>query len=126
MMQLATFKIDWDVLQRLCEEHLKLIGQVSRRRPVDRGWIYDLDASFHEIIATFSGNAFLIQAIQKQNRLRRLIEYGGYTRLERVKTWAKEHLAILDALQREQFERTAECMRCHLTNAMHATQGLQP
>jgi hypothetical protein len=37
MMQLATFKIDWDVLQRLREEHLKLIGQVSRRRPVDRG-----------------------------------------------------------------------------------------
>jgi DNA-binding GntR family transcriptional regulator len=125
MMQLASFKFDRDAVQRLREDHLKLIGQVSRRRPVDRGWTYDLDASFHEVIASFSGNAFLIQAIQQQNRLRRLIEYGGYSRLERVKTWAKEHLAILDALRRGQFERAAECMRRHLTNAMSTTHDLQ-
>ncbi len=31
-------------------------------------------ASFHETIAGFSGNAFLIQSIQQHNRLRRLIE----------------------------------------------------
>jgi DNA-binding GntR family transcriptional regulator len=125
MMRLESFKVDWDAVQRLREDHLKLIGQVSRRRPVDRAWTYDLDASFHEIIAGFSGNAFLIQAIQQQNRLRRLIEYGGYSRLERIKAWAKEHLAILDALQCGRFERAAECMRHHLTNAMNATQNLQ-
>jgi DNA-binding GntR family transcriptional regulator len=117
MMRLANFKVDPEAVQRLREDHLKLLELASRRRPVDRAWTYDLDASFHETIAGFSGNAFLIQAMQQQNRLRRLIEYGGYSRLERVKTWAKEHLAILDALQRGRFERAAERMQRHLTNA---------
>jgi DNA-binding GntR family transcriptional regulator len=89
---------------------------------IDRAWTYDLDASFHEIIAGFSGNAFLIQAIQQHNRLRRLIEYGGYGRLERVKAWAAEHLAVLHALQRGHLKHAAESMRQHLTNAMKATQ----
>ncbi len=124
MMRLANFKIDHEAVQQLREDHLKLIDLAGRRRPVDRAWSYDLDASFHETIAGFSGNAFLIQAIRQQNCLRRLIEYGGYGRLERVRTWAQEHMAILDALQRGRFERAAECMRRHLTKAMNTTQNL--
>lgn len=121
MMQLANFRIDRDAVQRLREDHLKLLDQADRRRSIDRAWTYDLDASFHEIIAGFSGNAFLIQALQQQNRLRRLIEYGGYSRLERVKAWAAEHLAILDALQRGRLKRAADNMRRHLASAMQAT-----
>jgi len=121
MMLLANFKVDQRAAQRLREDHLKLLDQATRRRPIDRAWTYDLDASFHETIAGFSGNAFLIQSIQQHNRLRRLIEYGGYGRIERVKAWAAEHLAILDGLQRGRFKRAAEQMRRHLTNAMKMT-----
>ncbi len=121
MILLANFRTDPDVLRQLREDHLKLLDQATRRRPIDRAWTYDLDASFHETIAGFSGNAFLVQAIQQHNRLRRLIEYGGYGKLERVKAWAGEHLAILDALQRGSLRRAAESMRLHLSNAMKAT-----
>jgi len=126
MMRLASFKVDADALLRLREDHLKLIDLANRRRSIDRAWIYELDAAFHETIAGFSGNAFLIQAMQQQNRLRRLIEHGDLSRLERVKSWAQEHLAILDALRRGRFERAAECMRRHLTNALSASQDLEP
>ena len=37
--------------EQLREAHLKLIDLAARRRPVDRAWTYDLDASFHETIA---------------------------------------------------------------------------
>jgi DNA-binding GntR family transcriptional regulator len=119
MMLLTQFKVDQEAVQRLREDHLKLLDHATRRRPVDRAWTYDLDASFHESIAGFSGNAFVIQAIRQHNRLRRLIEYGGYGQLERVKAWAAEHLAILQALRRGHLKRAAEHMRQHLTNAMN-------
>jgi DNA-binding GntR family transcriptional regulator len=121
LLLLANFKIDQAAVQRLREDHLKLLDQATRRRLVDRAWTYDLDASFHEIIAGFSGNAFLIQVIQQHNRLRCLVEYGGYGRLERIRAWASEHLAILDALRLRRPRRAAEEMRRHLTNAMNAT-----
>jgi DNA-binding GntR family transcriptional regulator len=121
MILLPDFSVDQKVVQRLRQEHLKLVDEAGRGRAVDRSWIYDLDASFHEGVASFSGNAFMIQAIQQHNRLRRLIEFRGYGRFERVKAWAGEHLAVLDALQRGRLKQASESMRRHLTNAMNAT-----
>jgi DNA-binding GntR family transcriptional regulator len=121
MMLLANFKIDAQAVERLRVDHLKLLDEAERRRPIDRAWTYELDASFHETIAGFSGNVFLIQAIEQHNRLRRLIEIGGYGRFARVGGWAREHLAILEALQRGRLKRAAEQMRLHLSNAMKAT-----
>jgi DNA-binding GntR family transcriptional regulator len=125
MMLLDKFNIDQEAVERLRQDHLKLLDAATRGRPIDRMWTYDLDASFHETIAGFSGNTFLIQSIQQHNRLRRLIEYRGYGRYERVKAWAAEHLAILDALQRGLPKRAADGMRRHLTNAMNATRGVK-
>ena len=126
MILLANFKADMEAIARLRGDHLKLLDQTTRRRPIDRTWTYDLDSSFHETIAGFSGNAFIIQSIQQHNRLRRLIEYGGYGRLERVKAWASEHLAILDALQRGSLKRASERMRRHLANAMSTIETCKP
>ena len=38
--------------------------------------IFETDAEFHELLAEASGNLFVLQAIQQQNRLRRLLEFG--------------------------------------------------
>lgn len=126
LLLLPDFVVDRAVVQQLRMNHLRLLAEAEHGRSIDRSWTYDLDASFHEKIAAFSGNAFLIQAIQQHNRLRRLIEYGGYGRFERIKSWAGEHLAILDALQRGRLKRASEHMRQHLTNAMEATLTVKP
>jgi DNA-binding GntR family transcriptional regulator len=126
LLLLPAFAVDQAALQQLRLDHLKLVAQAERGRSLDRGSTYDLDASFHEKIAGFSGNAFLLQAIQQHNRLRRLAEYKGYSRLERVRAWAGEHLAILDALQRGRFKRASERMRQHLSNAQDAIHVAKP
>lgn len=123
MILLPHFRVDRGSVARLREDHMKLLEEPNRRWSIDRAWTYELDASFHETIAGFSGNAFLIQSIQQHNRLRRLIEYQGYARIERVRAWASEHLAILDALQRGALKSAADRMRHHLTNAMIATKS---
>lgn len=114
------FAIDPQAITALRERHFKLLESVARRRSVDRAWIYDIDAAFHETIAAASHNPFFIQATQHINRLRRLIEYGGYGRIERVRAWVGEHLAILDALERGSQRKASNLMRRHLANARDA------
>ena len=80
-------------------------------------WIYQVDVDFHEMIASFANNAFFLQAIQNQNRLRRLMEFRGYSNRRRIADWCHEHLAIIDALERGQVDRAAELMRTHLDAA---------
>jgi DNA-binding GntR family transcriptional regulator len=80
--------------------------------------LFDTDAQFHEMIAEFSGNVFFLQSIQQQNRLRRLLEFGGYTNRRRVKDWCREHVAILDAIASGQRERGAQLMTQHLQAAL--------
>ena len=66
-------------------------------------------------------NGFFIQAIQQQNRLRRLMEYRGYENRRRVRIWVKEHLAIIEALKVSKCGRASQLMHEHLEKAFNAT-----
>ena len=110
------FQIDNEKLTACRLEHLDLIDAIESGRVVAM-WLYDTDSNFHELIASFSQNGFFTQAIQYQNRLRRMMEYRGYSNRNRVIDWCNEHLAIIDELERSRFERAAELMRVHLQRA---------
>jgi len=69
------------------------------------------------MLAAFTQNSFWIQAIQQQNRLRRLLEYRGYVSRDRVTEWCEEHLAIIEALSKNQRKRAASLLRQHLSHA---------
>lgn len=110
------FRPNKSALERLRLKHLYLmshpdIASVSSKQ------LFETDAEFHELMAEFGGNAFTLQAIQQQNRLRRLLEFGGYSNRRRVRDWCAEHLAIIDAVAKENFARAGELMREHLSNA---------
>ncbi|MFK0166868.1 FCD domain-containing protein [Rhizobium sp. NPDC090279] len=116
---LSTFRPDPTSLERSRLQHLYLeahpdIASVNPRQ------LFDTDAQFHEMIAEFSGNIFFLQSIQQQNRLRRLLEFGGYTNRRRVKDWCREHVAILDAIASGQRKHAAELMAEHLQAAFSA------
>lgn len=113
---LPSFRADPAALERLRLEHLYLEAH-PRIASVGAGQIFTIDAHFHETIAGFSGNAFVLQAVQQQNRLRRLLEFGGYANRRRVRDWCREHLAIIDALANGDSARAAELMARHLTQA---------
>nr|WP_309486188.1 GntR family transcriptional regulator [Ancylobacter mangrovi] len=119
-----TFKADPAALERLRIQHLYLETH-PRIATVDARQLFDTDAHFHEAIAGFSGNVFLLQAIQQQNRLRRLLEFGGYVNRRRVRDWCREHLAILDAVAAGDQAGAAEIMRLHLTNAFSAVPSFE-
>ena len=113
---LPQFRVDAAALARSRQAHLDYVARAGRRRS-KRSWRYEIDSSFHDMIASFTGNAFWIEAIRRQNRLRRLLEYRGYVSADRVSEWCSEHLAIMDALAAGDRSHAAELMRRHLAQA---------
>ncbi|HEY0210747.1 GntR family transcriptional regulator [Acerihabitans sp.] len=110
------FQADKSALKRLRQQHMFLISHPDILS-VDGRLIFDTDAGFHETLAEFSGNIFVLQAIVQQNRLRRLLEFGSYTNKQRVREWCGEHVAIIDAVLESRTAEAAEMMRRHLQSA---------
>jgi len=71
---LDSFRVQPTALDRLRAAHLALL---SRADTASGTQLFYLDTEFHETIASFTHNSFFIQAIQQQNRLRRLMEYAA-------------------------------------------------
>lgn len=84
---------------------------------------YEMNADFHQGLAAACGNRFLLQAVQQQNRLRRVSNYefgfaGDRARMTaRVVANCTDHLRILDAVEAGTMEVAAALMRLHLQQA---------
>lgn len=117
--------VDRQMLKRLRARHLRLITHTDITQ-VPAKEIFETDAAFHELLAEASGNLFVLQAIQQQNRLRRLLEFGSYHNKRRVKEWCEEHVAIIDALRENKQEQAAELMRKHLQYAFDQVNVKSP
>lgn len=96
----------------------------EQRRIVDGGWtqmtsteLFDANSKFHETLARWSGNRFIFDAMRRMNQLRRLVEYCQTSIREPRKGQAEEHLAILDAIARNDLLSAAALMRSHLDGA---------
>lgn len=111
---LTSFRVDPTALERMRAAHLALL---ARADTASGPHLFDLDTEFHETIASFTHNSFFIQAIQQQNRLRRLMEYRGYENRRRVRVWVREHLAIIEALEEDRRGRASQLMNEHLEKA---------
>jgi len=120
---LSSFRVDPLALDRIRAAYAVLM----RRAATASGpHLFDLDAEFHETIASFTNNSFFIQAVQQQNRLRRLMEYRGYENRRRVRVWVREHLAIIDALKANKLGQASQLMTLHLEKAQRAAAKLRP
>ena len=117
--------VDRQMLKRLRARHLRLITHPDITQ-VPAKEIFETDAAFHELLAEASGNLFVLQAIQQQNRLRRLLEFGSYHNKRRVKEWCEEHVAIIDALRENKQAQAAELMRKHLQYAFDQVNVKSP
>ena len=72
--------------------------------------------SFHESLASWSGNRFFLQAVRQQNALRRLHEYAefGHLAIGRIIQSSTEHVAILEAINEGDIELAESLLRKHL------------
>ncbi|MWV15819.1 FCD domain-containing protein [Pseudomonas sp. L-22-4S-12] len=74
----------------------------------------ELDISFHELIAQSCGNRFICDALLHHQRLRRLPNLLPMVSVHRLQEALREHLRIIEAIERGQMEIAADLMRLHL------------
>lgn len=102
-------------LQRLvAQQEADLAGRTAHLTPSE---VFERGAAFHETIVGASGNPFLLDAIRRVNRLRRLIEYRLPTPADRRRTQSRDNLKLLRMLEAGQQAEAAEFLRRHLDEA---------
>lgn len=82
--------------------------------PLSSVAFFEMNAAFHEGVAEASGNRFLLAAVQRQNRLRRLSNYDWKHGPERVAVNCREHLEMLARMEAGDQELAALLMLRHL------------
>ncbi|MGC3987423.1 MAG: FCD domain-containing protein [Pseudorhodoferax sp.] len=99
---------------RAAEQHLLAGGMETDSAAA----LHDRGVFFHESLVEGSGNPFFIDTIRRLNRVRRLLSYRTMQDRSRLKQHCKQHLHLLDLLERERNEEAAEAMRVHLTSTL--------
>lgn len=112
-----TFRLDKEALARMRAAHEALTAR-SDGSDISAAEFFNLNASFHEMLARFSGNRYILQAVQQQNQLRRLEEHRAFYHLAQYSNSSREHLQILAALEDGDQEWAAQLMRQHLKSAL--------
>ena len=116
----ADFTLDAGELRRCRDEQALLAaGRVFEASPAE---IFDANTRLHETIARCSGNAFILDALRRLNRLRRLIEYQKSVDREQAQRRCQEHLQLIDLLLENRREEAAVFMTQHLGNALQEKQ----
>lgn len=75
-------------------------------------------AYFHEELIKLSQNPFFLFALQRVNRMRRLMEYRAKISPERIILQCSEHLEILSLLEVGEVAEASYLMRRHLNGAL--------
>jgi DNA-binding GntR family transcriptional regulator len=105
------YAIDAAALEAIDADHAHAIETLET---MDRRRLFDLDARFHRLVAQGARTADLVDAIERQNNIRRVTEYLGFVRLERLRQSMVEHRGIIAALLHGERQTAAALMRIHL------------
>jgi DNA-binding GntR family transcriptional regulator len=108
------YAIDAAQMARLRRAHERILALPSGSVN-GRDW-FKVNSSFHEALAAWSGNRFILQAIRQQNKLRQLNEYADFPTLgqTRIGQSCREHLGILDALEAKDLAFAESLLQRHL------------
>lgn len=109
------FALDPNWAAEMRERHLATLRQPWRDTSAIS--FFEMNADFHEGLASASGNRFIHSAIRRQNQLRRLSNYDWIFGFERVEVNCREHLQILHSVEAGDLEVAAAQMRRHLQRA---------
>lgn len=116
-----TFQVDPVALDRMRVAHEQLIAAGDALIPAEE--FFTVNTSFHETLARFSGNRFVLQTVQQQNLLRRLEKHKSYYRLARFAESLREHMEIIKALEKDDREWAAAIMRHHLASVQRTASA---
>lgn len=110
------YRLERTVIERLraVEQHL-LDGGIETDTAQQ---LHERGVRFHEALVEASGNAFFIDTIRRVNRVRRLLSYRSMQDRKRYEEHARQHLHLLDLLQKERNDEAAASMRRHLESTL--------
>lgn len=86
--------------------------------------LFRINSGFHEMLIGCSGNSYLLDAVRRVNRVRRLLEYRYQTDRTRLVHQAKEHVMLLDLVESGELEKAADYLRHHLDAVRGIKTGL--
>jgi DNA-binding GntR family transcriptional regulator len=115
------YKADPAWLAAMRTAHERFIAR--RWQDADAIAFFEMNASFHLGLVSFCGNRFFIQATEQQNSLRRLRNYSWRLGPQRVAVSCGDHLAIIEALQRQDNHRAADLLDAHLRSTALLVTG---
>lgn len=96
------------------------MAEGGHREMTPAEWV-DLNARFHETLARWSGNRFMLQTLKRVNQLRRVVEYRVVASDPALRArQAAEHLRILDAIENGDRKAAAKLLQRHLEGARKA------
>ncbi|MEJ8848446.1 GntR family transcriptional regulator [Variovorax rhizosphaerae] len=102
-------------LKQLRREQQRIVdGGYQTMTPIE---LFESNSHFHETLAEWGHNRFVLQSVRRINQLRRLVEYRQASQRAPRQTQAAEHLAILDAIEQQDFMQAANLLRAHLDGA---------
>jgi len=117
-----TFQLDREWAKGSRARHLEF-----RRKP----WrdtlavkFYEVNSDFHEQLARFCGNRYMLSAVQRQIQLRTFMNYQWVYGAERVQASIDEHLAILTALEADRNQDAAVLMESHLLASRRVNENI--
>lgn len=118
------YRLDPHVLARCraAEEHL-LGGGIDTDSAEQ---LHERGVRFHESLVQASGNAFFIDAIQRVNRVRRLLSYRSTQDRARYREHCQQHLQVLALLERGRNAEAADAMRTHLQSTLRNLEKIRP
>lgn len=110
------YRLESDVLARCRAAEHHLIEGGIESDTADQ--LHDRGVRFHESLVEASGNPFFIETVRRVNRVRRLLSYRSMQDRKRYKQHCKQHLELLDLLERGRNEEASERMRDHLQSTL--------
>lgn len=116
----ACGRIGPDELKALADDLRRFIAVCTKAKAVDVGEARVLDTRLHDLIAAHSGNAFLANELTRLKTLFRAFRDVAYVRHEarndyrRLADEAREHLAVVEALQAGDRREASRAMARHI------------
>lgn len=111
-----TFKLDRKIIRQQRDIQHMILDSKMGAIPDDV--ILEYGASFHEDLIKLSGNPYFLMALQRVNKMRKLMEYKAQINRERLVVNCSEHLEILDMLEQGSIVDASFKLRHHLSKAL--------
>lgn len=111
-----SFLLDRKVLDEHKRIQTGMIEHGIENTPAER--LLSNGSEFHEDLIRMSNNPFFLTALQRVNRMRRLLEYRTHVNIERFTVQCGEHLQLIALLERGEIAEASYFLRRHLSDAL--------